>query len=408
MLALEKKCRQSGDSDSTVKVAEAIVQAALDVKDYEALNGALTLLSKRRGQFKRVILRIVNMTIAFVERLQSKAEQLKLIDTLRAITEGKMFVENERARLTRQLAGMKEAEGDLKTASKLMQELQVETYNTMDRKEKTDYILEQMRLCLATNDFARCQIISRKISERLLANAEFQQEKERFYRMMIVYYSNAKQNVDICRSYLSIYNTPAVKADESKWIPALQKAVVYIILARYDHEQSDLSERIMADKALERVPAYKSLLEAFLRKEITSWPELRTKYTGLLNNEHPELVSQGGWETLEKRVVEHNIRIIASYYRQITLERMSQLLHQSREQTELSVAELVNAKMIQAKMDRPRGVIVFRAPLAPMQLMENYSANIKDLLQKIDQVGHLVHRELVLHAKAQAPAQEAE
>ena len=118
----------------------------------------------------------------------------------------------------------------------------------MDRKEKTDYILEQMRLCLATNDFARCQIISRKISERLISNAEFQQEKERFYRMMIVYYANAKLNVDICRSYLAIYNTPSIKADEAKWKAALQKAVVYIILARYDHEQSDLSERIAADK----------------------------------------------------------------------------------------------------------------------------------------------------------------
>jgi 26S proteasome regulatory subunit N5 len=120
MLALEKKTRQSGDSDSSVKVSEAIVQAAFDVKDFDALNSVLALLSKRRGQFKRVILRIVNMAIEYVERLP-KPEQLKLIDTLRAITEGKIFVENERARLTRQLARMKEAEGDLKTASKLMQ-----------------------------------------------------------------------------------------------------------------------------------------------------------------------------------------------------------------------------------------------------------------------------------------------
>jgi 26S proteasome regulatory subunit N5 len=404
MLALEKKCRQSGDSESTVKVAEAIVRAAFDVKDYEALNSVLALLSKRRGQFKRVILRIVGVATEYVERLPAKAEQLKLIDTLRAITEGKIFVENERARLTRQLARMKEAEGDLKAASALMQELQVETYNTMDRKEKTDYILEQMRLCLATNDFARCQIISRKISERLIGSAEFQQEKERYYRMMIVYYTNAKQSVDICRSYLSIYNTPSIKADEAKWIPALQKAVVFIILARYDNEQSDLSERIFADKALERMPAYKALLGAFLRKEITSWPELRAKYSDLLNREHPEVGAHGGWEALEKRVVEHNVRIIAQYYRQITLERMAQLLHQTREQTEQFVAELVNAKMIHAKIDRPRGIVVFRAPQNPMDLMENWSVNIKELLQKIDQVGHLVHRELVIHSKAQAPA----
>ncbi len=212
MLALEKKCRQSADSDSTVRVANAIVQAAYEVGDLAVLNAQLALLAKRRGQFKRVILSIVNTAIGIVDKLPNKSDQLTLIATLRAITEGKMFVENERARLTRQLARMKESEGDLKAASKLMQELQIETYNTMDKREKTDYILEQMRLCLETGDFARAQIISRKISERLLNHADFQHEKERYYRMMIRYYSHTNEFLDMCRSYLSIYNTAS-----SKW-----------------------------------------------------------------------------------------------------------------------------------------------------------------------------------------------
>jgi 26S proteasome regulatory subunit N5 len=55
-----------------------------------------------------VILSIVNTAIEYVEKLPAKEEKLTLIATLRAITEGKMFVENERARLTRQLARMKE------------------------------------------------------------------------------------------------------------------------------------------------------------------------------------------------------------------------------------------------------------------------------------------------------------
>lgn len=125
MLALEKKCRQSADSDSTLRVANALVQAAFDVNDLAALNSVLALLAKRRGQFKRVTLGVVNLAITMVERLPAKEAKLALIGTLRSITEGKMFVENERARLTRQLARMKEEEGDAAAASKLMQELQV-------------------------------------------------------------------------------------------------------------------------------------------------------------------------------------------------------------------------------------------------------------------------------------------
>ena len=42
----------------------------------------------------------------------------------------------------------------------------------MDKREKTDFILEQMRLCLAKHDYVRTQIISKKI------NTRFFQEKE--------------------------------------------------------------------------------------------------------------------------------------------------------------------------------------------------------------------------------------
>lgn len=398
---MEKKTRQSGDSDSTARVASSIVQLSYESKDVEVLCNVLVLLTKRRGQFKRVILKIVNMAIDWIESLPSEATQLKLIDTLRAVTEGKIFVENERARLTRQLARMKEAKGDLKEASKLMQELQVETYNTMERKEKTDYILEQMRLCLATNDYARTQIISKKISERLINHPDFQDEKVRFYRMMIRYYAFNKQYVDICRSYLSIYNTPAIKTQDEEWRAALKKAVVYICLSRFDNDQSDLSERIAADKALSELPAYQALLAAFLRKEIMSWPAVQQKNAELLRRDHPEFVENNGqlFEALQKRVVEHNIRIIALYYRQISLERMAQHINQSRDDTELAVSELVNAKMIYAKIDRPSGIISFRAPQNAMDLMESWATGIKTLLSKMDSVAQLTHRELVIHGQ---------
>lgn len=42
----------------------------------------------------------------------------------------------------------------------------------MDKREKVDFILEQMRLCLAKSDYIRTQIISKKI------NIKFFQDKE--------------------------------------------------------------------------------------------------------------------------------------------------------------------------------------------------------------------------------------
>ena len=58
-----------------------------------------------------------------------------------------------------------------------MQELAVETYGSMERQEKVEFILEQMRLCLATKDYIRSQIISKKISTRFFEKNQYQVNK---------------------------------------------------------------------------------------------------------------------------------------------------------------------------------------------------------------------------------------
>ena len=48
---------------------------------------------------------------------------------------------------------------------------QVETFGSMEKEEKVRFILEQMRLGLARNDYIRTQIISKKISIKFFASA---------------------------------------------------------------------------------------------------------------------------------------------------------------------------------------------------------------------------------------------
>lgn len=55
---------------------------------------------------------------------------------------------------------------------------QVETYGSMDKKEKAEFILEQMRLCIAVKDYIRTQIISKKISTKFFKE-ESAQVRER-------------------------------------------------------------------------------------------------------------------------------------------------------------------------------------------------------------------------------------
>ena len=63
-----------------------------------------------------------------VIRIADKDTMLKLIDTLRIVTAGKIYVENERARLTHRLSLIHEADDNIAEAAKIMQELQVRRF----------------------------------------------------------------------------------------------------------------------------------------------------------------------------------------------------------------------------------------------------------------------------------------
>ena len=119
-----------------------------------------------RSQLKQAVVKMVQECCTYVDKTPDKETKIKLIETLRSITEGKIYVEVERARLTHILAKMREEEGDTAEAAKIIQELQVETYGSMDKREKVELILEQMRLCLNIKDYVRTQIISKKINTK--------------------------------------------------------------------------------------------------------------------------------------------------------------------------------------------------------------------------------------------------
>lgn len=89
----------------------------------------------------------------------------------------------------------------LETSSDLLSELQVETYSSMERREKTEFILEQMRLLIAVAqekdaeanqqedvsalgggeaEWVKARVGSRKVSEPFL------KEKENEVRMSII------------------------------------------------------------------------------------------------------------------------------------------------------------------------------------------------------------------------------
>jgi len=291
-----------------------------------------------------------------------------------------------------------EDEGKISEAAKILQELQVETFGAMDKAEKVDFLLEQMRITLANKDFIRAQIISNKINRRVLTEPDFQDLKLRFYRLMVEYYMHDKNFLEIAKCFQSIYDTPKVKADKSQWTEALKLIVIFVILSRYTNEQSDLLHRVNEDKNLEEVPKYRDLLKRFITVELIRWERVNAIYREELCSHLEYFPASGGlWPDLHKRVVEHNIRVISTYYTRITMTRLSELLELRQEEAETFVSDLVSKKSIFAKIDRPKGVVVFVKGQDPNDTLNNWSENVGNLLDLLEKTTHLIHREIMVH-----------
>ena len=84
---------QAGDIGGTTELVTAMVEFCWEAKDLPKLNETISLLAKRRAQLKQAVTAMVQLASKYVEELTDEAAKLQLIETLRAVSEGKMFVE---------------------------------------------------------------------------------------------------------------------------------------------------------------------------------------------------------------------------------------------------------------------------------------------------------------------------
>lgn len=401
IMALEKKTRQGYDAISTSKLICCICKLYFEANDWAKLREYIVLLSKKRGQLKRAITDMVHLAMGWLDGL-AKEKKIELIQTLSEVTDGKIFVEVEKARLTKILASMKEEEGNTDEACNLLQEVQVETFGAMDKMEKTTYILEQFRLVLLKKDYVRAQIISRKINPKLLETDDMQELKLLYNEYMVKFWLHEKKILDVSKCYLSMYNTKIVQEDEQKWKPILTAHVLYLTLSMFDNEQADMLLKLekMEGKKLEKVPVFHQLVKIFNRQELASWPlpDEKDLKAHVVFTDSPHEGGADRWELLRKRLNQHNIKVVSRYYDQIKTARLCELLGLDDKQTETELSEMVCGKFVHAKIDRPAGTIKFGQKVNYTDTLNDWGGSISKMLDMVENTCHLIQKEQMVHA----------
>ena len=354
----------------------AILEVLRRAGDWKGVNEHVVLLSKRRAQLKQATAAMVKEAMTYVDQAPTLAVKTELIETLNTVTSGKIFVEVEKARLTRALARIKEDAGKPEEAADIMQEVAVETYGALSKREKVFFIEEQVRLCLDKNDHVRAQILSRKINprsfdeivksekkaaleaarkagedvrqmdldaaaamsaeerekERLAKNAnvehaegyyeatdpsipQVEQLRLNYYRLMIRYHAHADDYLEMCRCYQNVMECDGIKDDAAKCTAALKKVVWYVTLAANEPMQQSLLHSISKDTRLIDLPLHKQLTKQFTTKEIIHWDTLERAFAAEMAAETEIFGGEDGEQRrkdLRQRVIEHNLLVIGA------------------------------------------------------------------------------------------------
>lgn len=362
------------------EVIDAKAVSAILVQIVELLRGntqqlceMVQALTKRRRMPKIALQNMVKKCIEFLDDLGPENE---LLTTLRNVSEGKIHLEIEYARLTKRLAAVKEASGDIKTASSLLQEVQVETYGSMEKEEKLAFLLDQMRLLLALEDYIRFSIIAKKVNRKVLDEATLTREKVTFLEFMIQFHAHETQWFEAAECFRHIFET-------SGDVNALQQMVLHLLFVPFSAEQSDILRRYKQDERLQE--NFRSLVNVVLGAELGSLPENLP-------------VSPAQHTLLAKRINQHNIRIVQRYYRRVSIVRLSQLLQLSREETEEELRDMVSYEGLSAKINRPEGFVVFRKPADTNSVLNSWGNDVHSLLLKLEEITQLIQREHILYS----------
>lgn len=401
LLALEKKVRQASDLASSKRVLSEIVKVLRNAGDWKQMNETVQLLSKKHGQLKTAVASLIQEVIAGLDDAPSLATKIETIDNVRTICEGKIYLEMEHARVTRMLAQIKEDEGDISAAADLLGELQVETFGSMDMREKTEFILKQMELYIKKGDFTFAAIVSRKILPRYFDKEEVHDQKLRYYELSVEIALHDNKYLETCQDYRHIYDTPVIQADEKRKQTVLTNMVLFAILAPHDNLRNDLLHKLALESDLPQLPVYEQLVRMFTTLELIRWPKVEEVYGDKLKtfwvfdvtDAESGAASTQRWQDLRQRVIEHNILVIAKFYTRITIAGLAELLDLTPSEAEKILAKLVTSGMVYARINRPQRIVSFAKTKDTNDVLNEWSYNTGKLLEHVETIGHLIAKE---------------
>jgi len=418
LLDEEKKTRLDNEYEQNRKISINILTTIYERNDFENFLKLIEYLTQRRNQSRESISAMIKYCNSdIIPNLKDEEKLKKLLDVIIKVTEGKIFVELEYSIAIRKMAEIHIKNNNLEEAAKLIQDVQIEAFGSLERDYKVDYILFQMETLMLKGDYIRTLIVSNKIHKNHLNDETFELLKIRFYKLMIKYYIHEKKYLDVSKSYKILYdfiheiNDKLDKMQKNK-IEIKPKVIENYINAKKENDLKELFQNYVlylsiCPPELETINMYNELKLNY-KKELDEnkiilyivkthlSDDIVIINDNLFGNYIKCKVFEEDKELLNlfrKYWIQHNLLIFSKFFSKVYLNRISEMTSVSIEEIESELADMVVNNYIYAKINRIENIVNFQKKMEHHDVLDELNYDLRKMLEGLEQTCHLINKE---------------
>ena len=414
----EKATRLENEYEKNKNICKDILTLVHNRNDFPKYLILFEYLTQRRNQSRESIILMVKKSInEILPNLKNEKDSRDLLQTLIKVTEGKIFVEYEYSQAIRKMTELYMMNNQLDEAAKLIQDVQIEAFGSLENSYKVDYILFQMQVLLEKGDYIRTLIVSNKIKRNHLDDDGFELLKIRFFHLMIEYFMHEKKYIDVSKSYKTLYDFVKSINDKLIDIEKNNKEIKPKIIENYlkINKENDLKKLfenyvlflsicppeletknmlneliIKYKKELDKDENILYIVEKRLSDDIILIDNnLFNKYKDYeIFKKNPDLI-----KLFRKHWIQHDLSLFEKFFAKIHIKRINDMTLVPVDEIEKEIADMVVNNYIYAKINRIEKIVNFRKKTDYHDVLDNFNYDMDNMLKKIEETCHLINKE---------------
>ena len=414
----EKVTRLEGEFEKNKSICVKIFSILQKRNDFQNFLKIFEYLTQRRNQSRESIIYMVkNCLNEILPNLKNHKDSTDLLQTIIKVTEGKIFVEYEYSQAIRKMTEIYLMNNKIVEAAKLIQDVQIEAFGSLENDYKVDYILFQMQVLLEKGDYVRTLIVSNKIKRNHLDDDGFELLKIRFFHLMIEYFMHEKKYIDVSKSYKTLYDFVKSINDKLIDIEKNNKEIKPKIIENYlkINKENDLKKLfenyvlflsicppeletknmlneliIKYKKELDKDENILYIVEKRLSDDIILIDNnLFNKYKDYeIFKKNPDLI-----KLFRKHWIQHDLSLFEKFFAKIHIKRINDMTLVPVDEIEKEIADMVVNNYIYAKINRIEKIVNFRKKTDYHDVLDNFNYDMDNMLKKIEETCHLINKE---------------